>query len=241
MNAVQKNKSAAWPELNRLLAGFSPWKSQFVTTAPHVRSVTYSGTEISFVAEHFRFACDRTLHQLSIFVHQPRNGPWPQFEDSLTTRKWNKKENRLNACLYTARNRLINFCRANPAVYWIILCDNYRLSLPAATQPHVWAVGWACYICTINGPTGGGNLQLSDKIMTLNMPIYIHKHIALNLIPTASIWQSRSKSYWMLTLPPSYAGSLEILKVSSSWSLSRPVQERPACLLNAVHTAWHPI
>lgn len=53
-----------------------------------------------------------------------------------------QKKKRLNVCFYNAKNRLINFCRANPAVYRIIiLCYNYRLSLPTATLPHVWAVG----------------------------------------------------------------------------------------------------
>jgi len=157
-----------------------------------------------------------------------------------------QKKKRLNVCFYNAKNRLINFCRANPAVYRIIiLCYNYRLSLPTATLPHVWAVGWACYFrTTINGPTGSGNRQLSDKIMTLYMPIYIYTHIALNLIPPASIWQIKSKSYPMLNLPPTYAGSLDILGASSSWSskgLYRPLQGRLACLLNAVHIAGYPI
>jgi hypothetical protein len=180
-------------QLKRLVAGFLPWRSQFVTMAPHVRFVMYICTMTGFVSEQ--------------------------------------------------RERLINFCRANLAVYrMIILRDNYRLSLPAATPLHVWAVGWACNFCTINGPTGSGNRQLSDKIMTLYTPIYIHTHIALNLIPTASIWQI--KNYSMLTLPPSYAGSVDILGASNSWSskgLYRPLQGRLACLLNAVHTAWHPI
>ena len=162
-----------------------------------------------------------------------------------TIRIWNKKRSDWTIASTPQKIDSSIFCRTNLAVYRInILCDNYRLSLPAATPPHVWAVGWACHFCTINGPTGSGNRQLSDKIMTLYLPIYIHTHIALNLIPTASTWQIKSKSYSMPTLPPSYAGSVDILGASSSWSskgLYRPLQGRFACLLNDVHTAWHPI
>jgi hypothetical protein len=92
------------PQLKRLVADFPPLRSQFVTTAPRVRYVMYSGRDKGFVSEHFGFPCNRSLHQLSVYVYHPRNGPWPQFEQSHPNHKnMKQKEKRLNACLYTPR------------------------------------------------------------------------------------------------------------------------------------------
>jgi hypothetical protein len=47
-----------------------------------------------------------------------------------------------------------------------ILPDDFRLSLPAATLPCMWAVSRVGYIDTINKPTGSGKWLLLDRIMT---------------------------------------------------------------------------
>lgn len=49
----------------------------------------------------------------------------------------------------------------------ITLSDNYHLSLPAAAQPWVQAVGWVGEVSTINLPKGSENRQLSRKIMAV--------------------------------------------------------------------------
>jgi len=41
-----------------------------------------------------------------------------------------------------------------------ILPDDYRLSLPTATPPHMLAVSRVCYVDTTNKPTGSGNWLL---------------------------------------------------------------------------------
>ena len=47
------------------------------------------------------------------------------------------------------------------------LSANYHLSLPAASQPWVLAVGWVGEVNTINMPKGSENRQLSRKIMAV--------------------------------------------------------------------------
>ena len=57
----------------------------------------------------------------------------------------------------------------------LILSDNYHLSLPTATPPHVWAVSCMGYVNMINKLTEGGNQQLSHKIMTLYDTLFFTK------------------------------------------------------------------
>lgn len=141
---MQENKSAAVSQLKRLVADFSPWRSQIVTMAPHVRFVMYNGTETGFVSEHL--VSPATAHftnfPYSFIIRGMDPGRNSNRKSHPNHKNMKQKEKRLNACFYTAKNRLISFCRANPTVCKIIiLCDNYRQSLPAATPPHVWAVG----------------------------------------------------------------------------------------------------
>ena len=55
----------------------------------------------------------------------------------------------------------------------LILCDKDGLSLLTATQTCMWAVSWVGYIKTVNEPTMSGNQQLSDKIITLYLGMWI--------------------------------------------------------------------
>ena len=61
----------------------------------------------------------------------------------------------------------------------IILYDNSWLSHP----PYVWAISWVGYIHIMNELTASGNLQLSDKIMTL---YFIGVLCLLNIVLTYS-------------------------------------------------------
>jgi hypothetical protein len=53
---------------------------------------------------------------------------------------------------------------------FIILSDNYRFSLSAAT-PRVWAIDWMSYVNTTNKPTEMDNEELSHKIMVVYYPL----------------------------------------------------------------------
>ena len=96
-NTVQGNKSAAVSQFKQLVAGFSPWGSQFVM---------YSGTQTGFVSERFGFPCDRSLLQLSLsfIVRGMDPGRNSNRQSHPNHKNTKQKEKRLNVCFYTAKN-----------------------------------------------------------------------------------------------------------------------------------------
>jgi len=49
----------------------------------------------------------------------------------------------------------------------LILCKNYRSTLPSATLPRLRAVAWGGYVNMINEPTLRNNRKLLEKMTTL--------------------------------------------------------------------------